>query len=154
MSSLPYRLDRTVVIHATREIVFGFLTDTPRWARWWGTGSTIDARPGGQMRIRYPDGTEATGDVVEVHPPERIVFTYGYASGKPIPPGSSRVTIRLEDGRAGTRLHLTHEFADASVRDAHVQGWRYQLSLFGNVVADEVNAGAADVVDAWFDAWA
>lgn len=154
MSSLPYRLDRTVLIHATREIVFGFLTDTPRWATWWGAGSTIDARPGGQMRIRYPDGTEAAGDVIEVHPPERIVFTYGYTSGKMIPPGGSQVTIRLEGGRAGTRLHLTHEFADETVRDHHVQGWRYQLSLFANVVADEVNAGAAGIVDAWFDAWA
>ena len=37
----------------------------------------------------------------------------------------------------------THEFADAAVRDEHMQGWRYQLSLFGNVVADEVNSGAA-----------
>ena len=106
------------------------------------------------MRIRYPDGTEASGDVVEVHPPERIVFTYGYAKGKPIPPCASRVTIRLESGRAGTRVHLTHEFDDAAVRDHHVQGWRYQLSLFANVVADEVNAGAAGVADAWFDAWA
>jgi hypothetical protein len=35
-----------------------------------------------------------------------------------------------------------------------VQGWRYQLALFSNLVADRVNAGAADLVDAWFDAWA
>ncbi len=153
MSPLPHRLDRTVLIHATRETVFGFLTDTPRWAAWWGAGSTIDARPGGHLLIRYPDGTEASGDVIEVQPPDRIVFTYGYATGKPIPPGSSRVTIRLEGDRAGTRLHLAHEFADAGVRDVHVQGWRYQLSLFGNIVADDVNAGAAGVIDAWLEAW-
>ncbi len=28
------------------------------------------------------------------------------------------------------------------------------MSVFANVVADQVNAGAADTVDAWFSAWA
>ena len=30
----------------------------------------------------------------------------------------------------GTRVRLSHAFADPAVRDHHVQGWRYQLSLF------------------------
>jgi hypothetical protein len=50
-------------------------------------------------------------------------------------------------------LHLLHEFADASVRDHHLQGWRFQLSLFANAVADEVNAAAVEVVDRWLAAW-
>jgi uncharacterized protein YndB with AHSA1/START domain len=154
MTSLPYRLDRTVLIQAAPALVFRFLTDTPYWARWWGAGSTIDARPGGRLLIRYPDGTEASGEVLEVQPPEKIVFTYGYVSGKLIPAGGSRITIRLAPETAGTRLNLTHEVADAAVRDEHVQGWRYQFSLFANVVADEVNAGAERAVDTWFDAWA
>ena len=154
MSSLPFTLDRTVVIQATPATVFGFLTDTPLWAAWWGVGSEIEARPGGRMKIRYPDGTEATGEVTEVRAPERIVFTYGYTSGKFVPPGGSRVTIELEPLGASTRLRLTHELDNEAVRDDHVQGWRYQLSLFSNVVADAVNAGASGVVDAWYDAWA
>lgn len=153
MTPLPYRLDRTVVIQAPRETVFRFFTDSARWAAWWGRGSTIDARPGGQLYIRHPNGIESSGEVLEVLSPERIVFTYGFASGKPIPPGSSRVSIRLEPEAAGTRLHLAHDFPDQAVRDEHVQGWRFQLSLFGNIVADEVHAGAASLVDAWFAAW-
>jgi hypothetical protein len=54
----------------------------------------------------------------------------------------------------GTQLHLTHEFAEESARDHHIQGWRYQLAVFSNVVADELHANAASVVDNWFDAWA
>src|SRR6266545_2449119 len=154
MMTLTHQVDRTVVIQATPDIVFAFLTETPRWAAWWGAGSEIDARPGGRMKIRYPDGTEVTGEVTEVRAPKRIAFTYGYASGKMIPPGGSRVTIDLEPVGAATRLKLTHEMAEEIARDLHVQGWRYQLSLFANVVADAVNAGAASVVDAWFDAWA
>ena len=93
--------------------------------------------PGGKVYIRHPNGIETVGEVVEILPPERIVFTYGYASGNPIPPGASRVTIRLKPDAAGTRLRLHHEFAEAAVRDQHVQGWRFQLSLFANAVADE-----------------
>src|SRR5262249_22736208 len=121
--------------------------------KWWGEGSTIDARPGGQLRIRHPGGVEVTGEVIEVDAPRRLVFTFGYVSGKPIPPGASLVSIRLSPERNATRLDLVHEFADAAARDQHVQGWRFQLSVFGNVVADEVNAGAAEQVDSWFDTW-
>ena len=152
-SSLPHRLERTVAINAPREAVFRFFTDTPRWAAWWGVGSTIDARPGGPLLIIHPGGVEVRGEVVDVAPPERIVFTYGYTSGRPIPPGGSRVTIRLEAEGRGTRLRLLHEFADTEARDHHAQGWRYQLSLFANVVLDELHAGAAAKVDGWFAAW-
>lgn len=152
--SLPHKLDRTVVIHATPETVFRFFTDSARWAKWWGAGSTIDATPGGKIFIVHPGGIESAGEVVEIEAPRRIVFTYGFVSGKPIPAGSSRVTIELEADRAGTRLQLTHELADEAARDEHVQGWRFQLSLFANVVADEVMANSARYIDMWFDAWA
>lgn len=151
--TVPHRLDRTVVIQADQETVFRYFQDSGRWAAWWGAGSTIDPQPGGAVYIRYPNGIEVAGEVVEVKPPERIVFTYGFASGKPIPAGSSVVTVRLEAAGAATRVQLTHEFAEAAARDEHVQGWRYQLSVFGNVVADELHSGASDVVDSWFTAW-
>jgi uncharacterized protein YndB with AHSA1/START domain len=151
--NLPHRLDRTVVIQAKQQTVFTFFTQNDRWAAWWGPGSTIEPTSGGRVYIRHPNGIESSGEVLEVVAPERIVFTYGFDSGNPMPPGSSRVTIKLEPLGLSTRLHLLHEFAEAGVRDEHVQGWRYQLSLFGNVVADVVNAGAAERVDAWFAVW-
>jgi uncharacterized protein YndB with AHSA1/START domain len=153
MPELPYHLERTVVIRAKPETVSRFFTDSTRWASWWGAGSTIDARPGGKVYIRHANGVESAGEVLEVDDGERIVFTYGFVSGKPIPPGSSRITIRLEPIEAGTRLHLLHEFAETAPRDEHVQGWRFQLSLFGNVVANEVYADAARTVDDWYGAW-
>jgi uncharacterized protein YndB with AHSA1/START domain len=150
---LPHHLDRTVVIEAPREIVFRFFTDQARWAAWWGDGSTIDAKPGGKLLIRYPGGTEVSGEVLEVTPPQRFVFTYGYVSGQMIPPGGSLVTIRLEPDARGTRLEFRHDFEEAAVRDQHVQGWRYQLSLFGNIVANELHGNATAIVDEWFAAW-
>ena len=153
MNALPHRLDRTVVIQARPETVFSFFTDSERWASGWGAGSTIEPRPGGRMYIRYPGNIEASGEVIEIVPPERIVFTYGFNSGQPIPPGSSRVTIRLEAAGYATRLRLSHEFAESHVRDEHIQGWRYQLAIFSNVATNLANANAATLVDGWFSVW-
>jgi len=153
MMNLEHRLDRTVTILARRETVFRFFTDNARWEKWWGKGSTVEACPGGRVRILYPNAVEVTGEVLEIVPPEKISFTYGFTSGSPIPPGSSLVTIWLEDDGGATRLHLSHEFSDASARDEHVQGWRYQLAVFSNVVSDEVNSGAGERIDAWLAAW-
>jgi uncharacterized protein YndB with AHSA1/START domain len=150
---LPHRLDRTIVIGAPQAAVFKYFTDTARWAAWWGAGSTIDPRPGGRVFVRYPTGDEAAGEVLEIDAPSRIVFSYGFVKGTPVPPGGSRVTIRLEPAPRGTRLHLLHEFAEEAVRDEHVQGWRYQLSLFANVVATDVHGDVNALVDAWFSMW-
>lgn len=154
MSVHPHRLDRTVVIQAPPPVVFRYFTDSERWAAWWGKGSAIDPRPGGPVRIVHPNGVEVVGEVTAIDPPRQIGFTYGYATGAPIPAGGSHVTIHLEPAAAGrTRLTLVHEFADAAVRDQSVQGWRYQLSLFGNLVANEAFADAEAMVDGWFEAW-
>ena len=115
--TLPYSMDRRVVIAAPRELVFRYFTDSERWARWWGKGSTIDPRPEGEVNITHPNGVQMGGRVVEIDPPEKIVFTYGYRSGTPIPEGGSLVTIRLDEHAEGTELNLSHAFAETSMRD-------------------------------------
>ncbi len=153
-TTMPHRLDRTVTIQAPPETVFRFFTDTTRWAKWWGAGSTIDPRIGGAIYVKHPGGIESAGEVIEIDAPTRLVFSYGFVSGNPIPLGSSRVTIVLQPVREGTRLVLTHELPEAAARDEHVQGWRFQLSLFANIVSDEVTANSSRYVDLWFEAWA
>ena len=154
MSALEHVLERTVVIRARRETVFRYFTESDRFAAWWGEGSTIDARPGGALRIRYANGVLASGEVVEVVPPSRVVFTYGYEDpAKPVRPGASRVVVTLDERKDGTLLRLRHELPSAAARDQHVQGWRYQLAVFANVVAREAFAGLPSAVDAFFAAW-
>ncbi len=147
-------LERQLAIAARPETVFAFFEDDGLWASWWGAGSRIEPRVGGALLIRHPNGVEVVGQVTAVDPPRSIEFTYGYASGAPIAPGGSRVRIELQPEPAGTRLRLRHSFGDPEALDLHVQGWRFQLSLFANRVADRVAAGAADAVDGWFGAWA
>jgi uncharacterized protein YndB with AHSA1/START domain len=153
MKGLDFSLDRTVTIAARRETVFRYFTDSERFAAWWGAGSRIEPRAGGTVHIRYPNAVVAGGEVLEIAPPERIVFTYGFESGRPIPIGASRVTVTLDELAAGTLVRLRHELPSAEARDEHVQGWRYQLSVFANVVAREAHAGAGTLADRFFACW-
>jgi uncharacterized protein YndB with AHSA1/START domain len=153
MKGLDFVLDRTVAIAARRETVFRYFTDSERFAAWWGAGSRIEPRPGGAVHIRFPNAIVAGGEVLEIVPPERIVFSYGFESGQPIATGASRVTITLEETAAGTLVRLHHELPSAEVRDEHVQGWRYQLAVFANVVAKEAHATAAALADRFFACW-
>jgi uncharacterized protein YndB with AHSA1/START domain len=153
MSEMEHVLEHTVTIVARRETVFRYFTDSGRFAAWWGAGSAIEPRPGGAVRIRYPNGVVAGGTVVEMRPVERVVFTYGYESEKPFPIGASRVTITLVESGRGTIVRLRHELPTAAARDEHVQGWRYQLAVFANVVATEAHAGASALADRFFALW-
>jgi len=147
-------LERALLIRAQRETVFSFFQESERFARWWGEGSSIEPRAGGAVRIVYPDGSVASGNVVELEAPRRIVFTFGYEDpSKPLAPGASTVTIQLREIPEGTRLELRHAFEDQSVRDLHVPGWRFQLALFANAAAALQHASLDALVDRWFEAW-
>jgi uncharacterized protein YndB with AHSA1/START domain len=148
------RLRRTVLIRAPRSIVFRYFTDSARFAAWWGAGSTIDPTPGGAVVIRNPNAIVASGHVESISPDERIVMTYGYENASHgMPPGSTRVTIVLREVAEGTELELVHELGTAAQREQHEAGWRYQLSVFANVVAREHHAAAPERLEAWFKAW-
>lgn len=151
--NLPYSVERSILIQADRKTVYSFFTDSDRWAAWWGTGSSVEPRVGGAVRIRHSNGFESTGEVLEVSAPERFVFTYSLQAARPIPAEESRVTVRLEARGTATLVSILHEVADAGLRDLLPQGWRFHLSLFANAVADVTNAHAPQAADAWFALW-
>lgn len=153
MSSAP-TIHREALLRATRATVHGFLSDSARFAAWWGTGSTIEPKVGGQILIRFVNGVEVGGNVLEVVPAERIVFTYGFRDPAKNPAwGGSRVAFQLADRPEGSLLTLRHEFPDSASRDAHVDGWGYQLAVLAGLVAREQHRDLAARVDGWFAAW-
>lgn len=154
MSSLPHSLDRSLLICAPRDVVFGFFTDSARFASWWGAGSTVDPKVGGEVRIIYPGNTIARGTVQTLEQDRLFAFTYGYEDeSKQIPVGSTLVTIELEDHEEGTRLTLRHDLSTEKDRNDHIPGWRFQLSQFANVVAKDAHQRANEHADQWFSAW-
>lgn len=115
-------------IAASPATVFGFFTDSERWAAWQGVGGTVDPRAGGALRVIMPDAAAASGQFIEVVPPRRIVFTWGWEGNEiPVPPGSSTVTIELEPADNGTLLRLTHSGLPADVAELHRKGWERYL---------------------------
>ena len=95
----------------------------------------MDGRPrniecGARRRIPRQDGgrVEAAGEFVEVDPPRRVVFTWGWTQGVAVAPGSTRVVVTLEAENGGTRVVLRHYgLPDDELRAHHGEGWEMYL---------------------------
>lgn len=152
---MSFDFNRTITIRARVATVWRFFSEPEMFARWWGSGSSIEARVGAPMRIVYPDGSTASGEVLALEPERMIAFSFGYDTpGKPIAPGGSRVTITLEELSDGTRIELRHELDDAALRDMHAAGWRYHLAVFARVVQGEQHRDVEAQINRYFRAWA
>jgi uncharacterized protein YndB with AHSA1/START domain len=103
-------------IAAPPEVVFSYFTDPEKYRQWQGHEAELDPRPGGVFRVRMSRqmGTVASGTFVEIDPPRRIVYTWGWEQqdwlpeGMRLDPGSSTVEITLERDGETTILRLRH----------------------------------------------
>lgn len=151
-----FRVKRTIDIDAPPEVVFDFFRESDLFASWFGVGSRIEARVGGEVKIVFPGGALAIGEVLEVEAPRHIRFTWGYPrEDGPVAPGGSVVDVHVEATGGGARLTLEHALPSEDAASAHDGGWAYHLSRLGAKSA-RVKYGqiARDVLSAWFDAWA
>lgn len=118
-----------VRIAATPETVFPFFTDPERAVLWMGDQATLDPRAGGVYRVHVREEFVARGDYVEVDPPRRVVFTWGWEELMPaVPPGSTMVEVDLEPDGDGTLVRLTHRGLPAEAQPQHSQGWKHYLA--------------------------
>ena len=114
-------------IAARPETVFSFFTDRDRWLSWMGTDGDFAFTPGGAYRTTIAADL-ASGEFVEIDPPKRLVFTWGWETGAmPVPPGSSTVEITLEPDGDGTLLRLVHRGLPQPARAPHEAGWAHYL---------------------------
>jgi uncharacterized protein YndB with AHSA1/START domain len=121
-------LVREIMIDATPETIWPFLTDAGKHVEWDGTVAELDPRPGGVYRVLVAGAFQSAGEYVEVVPHERVVFTFGWEQdGHPIPPGSTTVEITLHPEGDKTRVRLVHRgLPDDAVGD-HTNGWDHYL---------------------------
>jgi uncharacterized protein YndB with AHSA1/START domain len=98
-----------VRIAAPIEVVWAHLTTAEGLVRWVGPAATADPAPGGVLRWTHPDGSTVVGHFVEVVPPRRVVFTYGWEDGQlGVPPGSTTVESDLVEEDGATTVRLVH----------------------------------------------
>jgi uncharacterized protein YndB with AHSA1/START domain len=114
-------------VSAPPEKVFTFFTDATKWTAWQGTDAEIELVPGGVWRVNVTGDGFASGRVVEVVENERIVFTWGWEQGPPLPPGSTTVAIELVREGDGTLIRLTHSDLPPDQVEIHRYGWEHYV---------------------------
>lgn len=116
-------------VDAPIDEVFALFVDPELFVLWMADAATLDPVPGGTVRWTHPNGDTVAGRYVEVDPPRRVVFTYGWERADvQIPPGSTTVEVDLTprpDG--GTTVRLVHRGLDDDAADAHRGGWAHYL---------------------------
>jgi uncharacterized protein YndB with AHSA1/START domain len=147
----PLVVRRAVEIAATPETVWELLADPVKALRWWGIGAELDPRPGGRIRVHVIPGSVASGEFLEVDPPRRLVYTWGWEEGgagpELVPAGSSTVEIELEATESGTTLTLVHRGLPTEESAAsHGEGWDNYLPRLAVAAA-----GGDPGRDPWLD---
>jgi uncharacterized protein YndB with AHSA1/START domain len=124
-------VEREIAISARPETVWEYLTDPEKALRWWGHELSFDVRPGGGYRIEVIPTHVASGEFVEVDPPRRLVYTWGWeqTGEKPnaVPPGSTTVEINLIPTGEGTLVRLKHDLLSVESAESHAHGWDHYL---------------------------
>ena len=96
--------------------------------RWKGIDAELEPRPGGIYRCEVIPGHMARGEFVELDPPNRLVFTWGWDGNEAVPPGSSTVEIELTSEGDGTKLRFVHrDLPNAESVASHAHGWDHYL---------------------------
>ncbi len=127
-SPTPEPIVREVRVAAPRDEVFRYFTDPDKMVLWHARAAWLDLRPGGEFRIDIKDGNVARGAFIEIDPPHRVVFSWGWDGSTELPPGASRVEITFDDIDDGnTLMRLVHSGIPENLRDGNSSGWDHYL---------------------------
>jgi uncharacterized protein YndB with AHSA1/START domain len=143
MPELENVVDQTVRIAAPPEVVFEYFVDPQKMVAWIGSRAVLDPSPGGHFWIDMNGIDVASGRYVEVEPPTRVVFTWGWEKGgPPMLPGSSTVEVTLTPDGQHTVVRLIHRDIPEPFVESHGAGWSehfetlVELAASGRLIAD------------------
>ena len=121
----PGDIVREISIDAPADVVFSYFTDPSKHVLWQGIDAELDPRPGGTLRITFAPGYVVVGTYVEVEPPTRLLYTWGWAEegSSVLPPGASTVEVTLEPVGTTTILRIRHTGLPDATFEFHGQGW-------------------------------
>ncbi len=114
--------DRTIA--APVDVVWSLLSTADGLNQWMSVEAEVDLRRGGTIRWTHDSGWIVAGELRDVVPMRRLVFTYGWERGGfPVPVGSSVVTIELTARGCETDLRVRHDGLTAAMAQQHTGGW-------------------------------
>lgn len=115
------------IIDAPVDIVWSLVSSAEGLTEWMSVEAQVDLRPGGVITWTHQNGAVVAGEIVEVVPMRRLVFTYGWAKGGfPIEPGSTTVRLELEARGDSTLVTVVHDRFDSDELAAtHTGGWSH-----------------------------
>jgi uncharacterized protein YndB with AHSA1/START domain len=130
-------VEREVVINAPPATVYRYLTTVDGLLSWMAVEAVSETVPGGAIRWTYENGAVMLGRYLELIPPRRIVFSYGWQEGgrMGVFPETTQVEIDLLDEGGKTRLRLLHRDLPDDHADAHEAGWTYFLGRLAALFA-------------------
>ena len=128
-------------IAAPPDVVFAYFVDPEKMQRWFGSRIQLEPRTDGVYSVDINPQARARGAYLEVLPPSRVVFTFGWEDDPNVPPGSTTVEVTLVRDGAGTHVRLVHRgLQTPEMREQHSHGWQHYLARLG-VAADGGDAG-------------
>jgi uncharacterized protein YndB with AHSA1/START domain len=131
----PEVVEVSVHIAAKPETVFPYFTEPSRYLQWMGREATLEPTPGGIYHVHMRDGVEVSGQFLEIDPPHRLVFTWGWTHDQTVLPGTTRVVVTLDEEDGGTRVILRHhDLPSSEQRDHHRAGWQSYLARLDIIV--------------------
>jgi uncharacterized protein YndB with AHSA1/START domain len=115
-----------VELNAPATEVFRHLTTVQGLLRWMAVDAIVEPEPGGRLQWTHENGATMVGRFLEVDPPRRLVFAYGWQDNlMGVPPESTTVEIELEEHEGRTVLTLVHRGIPSEVVDDHEYGWAF-----------------------------
>jgi uncharacterized protein YndB with AHSA1/START domain len=139
--------EHEIRVGASPEAVFAYFTDPAKMVQWMGTEATLDPRPGGVCRVSPNGQAVMLGEFLEVDPPHRLVFTWGWEREMfATPRQSSLVEVSLTPDGEETIVQLAHRRLNATAVAFHRAGWEHYLPRLALVAA-----GSEAGTDSWRD---
>ena len=122
-------VEHRIVLSVPIEDVYHHLTTVEGLLRWMAVDAVVEPVPGGRLQWTHENGATMIGRFIELDPPRRLVFAYGWKNDlMGVPPESTTVEINLEETDGKTTLSLAHRSIPPDVVDDHERGWMFFLS--------------------------
>jgi uncharacterized protein (TIGR03086 family) len=123
--AMPF--EKSVVVPLDAADTFALITEPARLRRWMTVAARVELHAGGEYRWTVTPGHTAAGNVVDVDPGRRVVFSWGWEAGGDLPPGASTVTVMLTPVEGGTEVRLVHDGLNDEQAARHAEGWNHYL---------------------------